>query len=70
MLKTIWSQGAHSCHTNRQEMWSLAHIWHANICENKTELKYTTQGSKREAMNVHGTLGNHFNDKYVGYVNV
>ena len=128
-------------------MWSLAHTWHANICENKIELKYTMrvkmkllscvwlfvtswtvayqappsmgfsrqeywsglpfpspgnlpqtrdwtrvshivgrhftvwatrevpnytiEGSKREAMNVyHRILGNHFNDKYVGYVNV
>lgn len=29
------------------------------------------QGSKREAMNVHhGILGDHFNGKYVGYVEV
>ena len=35
ILKTSWSQDGH------QEMWSLAHTRHANICENKIELKYT-----------------------------
>lgn len=37
----------------------------------RIELEYTIQGFKREAVNVHhGILRNHFNDKYVGYVDV